>query len=112
MIIWSGFGFLVAVFFFGSALLCNLLFDARFGVGYYSAHHWTIGIAMLLAAALCTLVAQPLRERDSRTLTDEHTGERVVLHRRRHTLFFIPMHLWAVLLGAAAVVQFAREWVG
>ena len=34
LLIWNGFGFLVAVFAFASSLLCNALFDARMGAGY------------------------------------------------------------------------------
>ncbi|HWP47767.1 MAG TPA: hypothetical protein VNM22_11445 [Candidatus Limnocylindrales bacterium] len=44
MIMWSGFGFLVVVFVFGAALLCNYVFDALWGKGYYLAHKWTIGV--------------------------------------------------------------------
>ena len=108
MIIWSGFGFLVAVFVMASSLLCNLLFDAGFGAGYYAAHHWTLGAAMLLAGVLCALAARPLRNRGSRTLTDEQTGELIVL-RRSDTLFFIPMHAWAFVLGAIGLLLLASE---
>ena len=108
MIIWSGFGFLVAVFALASTLLCNLVVDAGFGAGYYIAHHWTFGIAMLLAGVLCALTGRPLRDRGTRVLTDAQTGERVVL-RRSHTLFFIPMHLWAFVLGAIGLLLLASE---
>ena len=44
-------------------LLCNLLFDAGFGAGYYAAHQWTLGIAMLLAG-----LATPSRRMTCRAL--------------------------------------------
>ena len=94
LLIWNGFGFLVAVFAFASSLLCNALFDARMGAGYYASHHWTLGIAMLLAAALCAGMARlPF------TLSAP----------RRHTLFFLPVRFWSCPLGAAGVALLALE---
>ncbi len=108
MIIWSGFGFVVAVFVLAASLFCNAIVDASLGAGYYSAHHWTIGISMLLAGALCALYGLKLRKGGSRELVDAQTGERVVL-RRSHTMFFIPVHLWAFVLGAIGIALLVAE---
>ena len=88
MIVWSGFGFVVAVFVLAASLFCNALVDVGFGPGYYSAHHWTIGISMLLAGGLCALFGRTRLAGSDRELVDAQTGQRVVL-RSRHTLFFI-----------------------
>lgn len=110
MIIWSGFGFVVVVFLIASNALCSLLVDAGLGAGYYDAHHWTSGVALLLAAALCTLFGLTRGKSSSRELVDAQTGERIVL-RSRHTLFFIPVHLWAFVLGAIGVLLVVSELV-
>lgn len=104
MIIWNGFGYLVAVFVFGAALLSNLVFDAAWGSGYYSAHKWTVGVAMFIAAALSWVVGGQLRNRTAQTVIDKATGQEMVLDRATHRLFFIPMHSWGMILGVIGVV--------
>jgi hypothetical protein len=86
MIIWSGLGFLVPVVTFGACLLMNFLLDAKYGEGYYSAHHWAIGAALILGGLISCGVGLALRPRAPVT-------------RSRHTFFFIPMH-WAGLIIA------------
>ena len=97
MIIWTRLGFLVFVFFFGAACLCQLGFDRHFGKGYYSTHKWTIGTAMVIAAGPSWLVGRLLRRR-TRTLIDPQTGGQVILDGDTHTLFFIRMDLWGPIL--------------
>jgi hypothetical protein len=109
MIIWNGWGFLVAVFVFGAALLCNLAFDAAWGDGYYSNHKWTIGVAMFIAAALSWVVGSRLRERTAQTVIDKATGQEMVLDRAKHGLFFIPMHYWGGILALIGVVLCVME---
>jgi hypothetical protein len=109
MIIWNGFGFLVVVFVFGAALLCNLAFDAVWGAGYYSAHKWTIGIAMFIAAALSWFVGGLLRKRSAQIVIDKATGKELVLDRASHALFFIPMHYWGGILAVIGVVLCVLE---
>jgi drug/metabolite transporter (DMT)-like permease len=109
MIIWSGLGFLVVIFFFGAALLCNLAFDAAWGEGYYSAHQWTIGVAMFIGAALSWVVGNLLRKRTAQTVIDKATGKEIVLDHGAHRLFFIPMHYWGLILGCIGVVLCVME---
>jgi drug/metabolite transporter (DMT)-like permease len=111
MIIWSGLGFLVAVFVFGAALLCNFAFDAARGAGYYSAHKWTIGIAMFIAAALSWVVGSLLRKRTAQTVIDKTTGKEIVLDRANHRLFFIPMYYWGPILAVIGAVLWIAEFI-
>lgn len=108
---WQGLGFLVAVFVFGAALLCNLIFDALYGAGYYSAHYWTVGVAFLAAALPSALVGRALRKRHARTVLDLETGEVFVLDRAHHSLLFIAMHHWGWLLGLAGILLLILEVV-
>jgi hypothetical protein len=111
MIIWSGLGFLVAVIVFGFALACNFAFNAIYGHGYYETHHWTIGVAMFLSAITCWLLGTALRSRKPRIVIDKATGKEMPLDRSRHTLFFIPMHLWAPVLALIGVILCVVEFI-
>jgi len=111
VIIWSGLGHLVAIFVFASALLCNVAFDAAFGEGYYSAHKWTVGVAMFIAAGLSFVAARMLRRRTARMVIDKQTGEEFLLDQAPSTLFFIPMHYWWIVLGVLGLVLCLTELV-
>ena len=111
MIIWSGLGFLVPVFVFGAALLCNWAFDAAWGAGYYSAHKWTIAVAMFIAAALSWVVGSLLSKRTARTVIDKATGKEMVLDQASHRLFFIPMHYWGGILVVIGLVLCVMEFI-
>ena len=111
MIIWNGLGFLVAVFVFGAALLCNLAFDAIWGAGYYEAHKWTIGVVMFIAAAFSWVVGSFLRNRTAQTVIDKATGKEIILDRAAHRLFFIPMRYWGPILAVIGVVLCVMEFV-
>jgi hypothetical protein len=92
-IIWNGLGILVLPILLASALLCNLAFDSLFGSGFYSAHKWTAGVALFVAAAGCWILGIYLRNRPPRVVIDKQTRQEMVLL-KRHALFWIPMHLW------------------
>lgn len=102
MIIWSGWGMLSALI-AGAALVLGVLIDpvlARLGVPT------PIGVVLVwLAAAFANwALGTRLNARPGRELIDARTGERVILH-SRHTLFWIPMQYYSVLmllLGALA----------
>ena len=111
MIIWHGLGYLVVVFVFGAALLCNVAFDAAWGEGYYSAHKWTIGAAMLISAPLSWVVGRRLRQRSALTVIDKATGEEMVLDRAKHGLFFIPMHYWGGILTLIGLTLCVLEFI-
>src|SRR5262249_29792336 len=107
MIIWSGWGFLVAVVGFGCFLLTEI------GVGavmrddqYYQNNSWPKLVAFLAAAVIVWPLGRALnRRRPGRELIDPKTGGRVVLTSGGgHSLFFIPMEYWAPLLVVLGVV--------
>jgi hypothetical protein len=106
MVIWSGLGFLVVLIAIAAVLVCQLAFDAAFGPGYYAAHKWTIGVALLLAAPACWFAGRALRARGSQTVIDKASGQEIVLDRSKHTLFFAPMHWWGVgfAVGGLALI--------
>lgn len=91
LIIWRGYGWLVAVIVFGCSLVANLLFNATYGEGYYDNHRWPVALAMLGAGAICWSLGNRLRKRSDRVVIDKATGQEMVMNQSRHALFFIPM---------------------
>jgi hypothetical protein len=95
MIIWSGFGFLVAVITFAACLAMNFLLDAQFGKGYYSSHLWAVGVALMIGGVLSSVADFAMRPRGGREFIDAETGKHVTLGASQHTLH------WAGLVVAA-----------
>jgi hypothetical protein len=111
MIVWTGWGILVLVITFGFTLAGNFLTNSiSGGAAYWDAHKWPVALALLPAAVVLWLLGQFLHNRNPRVLIDPKTGAQVVL-RKSHALFFIPMHWWAPILVAGAIVCFAMEFL-
>jgi len=108
LIIWHGFGLLVLVIALASALMCNFACDAVFGSGYYSAHRWTAGVALFVAAGGCWFLGDHLRRQKPKVVIDKQTGRELVLQ-KRHALFFIPMHLWGPIFLVIGFVLCVME---
>ncbi len=105
MVIWSGWGILT--------VLIAALISGTFAVGGVSLfdmaglHRWSglpFGLGLLAAAAVNWWIGRRLNSTPGRMLTDQATGQTVVL-RRRHSLFFIPMQWWSVPLAIAGVLM-------
>jgi hypothetical protein len=109
MIIWSGLGFLVAVFVFGSSLIFNLGFNQWMGEGYYDTHKWPFALSLVLSAVICWFLGSALRKRNAQVVVDKETGQEIVLNHGNHRLFFIPMHIWGPILVAIAAVVLVMD---
>lgn len=104
MIIWTGKGFLIAIFVFGCSLAANVITNGTTGGDeYWESHRWPFGISLLVAAALSWVVGQYLASRNVRTLVDKATGEEVLIG-GDHSLFFIRAHWWGPILGTLGAV--------
>ncbi len=107
---WSGHGYLVAVFAFGSCLAMELTTRAVFqDDSYYQDHAWPMPVALFVSGLICLVVGRLLSRHRPRTMVDLETGEKVIEPRNRHTFFFIPIQYWGplliVLAGVAAIYQ-------
>lgn len=99
MIVWSGWGFLVAIV--GVAL---------WGVGFVigtSVAPGTPLVAAVLgfvgaigAGVAIFFAARKFEGKVERTLIDQQTGQEVVLRRNAGSLFFIPTRFWAYIVPA------------
>ena len=89
MVIWSGWGFVIAVLAFASMIFTEWGVERLFGSSdYYQAHGWPKMLGLLTAAA----VSFPLGR-----LMNQGAG-------RRHTLFFLPVqHWWVPLVGLSII---------
>lgn len=100
MLIWSGWGFLAAIvviaFFLGAEAVPNSLF----GEGTYQENPtlWQAP-AMLLAGVVNFLLGRWLNGRPGRTVIDKETREEITL-RNDHTLFFVKVERWGLVLIA------------
>jgi len=111
MIIWSGLGFLVAVFVFGFSLALNFIFNACLGAGYYDTHKWPFAVSLFLSAGVCWFLGSALRRRTAQIVIDKKSGKEIALNRGNHSLFFIPMHLWGPILGAIGAIVLVMDLV-
>ena len=106
MIIWKGWGFLVVVFVFGASLAMEWITESMTGDDtFYQEKAWPLALAFVVAAGLTWVVGKRLQARGARTVIDEATGQRLTIG-GSHTLFFVPMHYWAVVLIALAALTF------
>jgi hypothetical protein len=110
IIIWRGFGFLVAVIVFGCSLVANLIFNAEVGSGYYDHHRWPFAVSLIVSAAICWFLGDYLRKRPGRVVIDKQSGKEFTLN-KSHSLFFIPMHWWAPILLVGSLILFAVEFL-
>jgi hypothetical protein len=104
IIFWKGLGFLVVFFVILAGIAASLLANHFTGDPHYAeSHHWVMGAAFLAAGVASFIVGIKANSNPGRVLIDPRTRQRVVL-RRRHTLFFINMEYWAVVVAIFGIV--------
>jgi hypothetical protein len=79
-------------------MLMNFVLDAKFGNGYYSAHEWAIGTALVIGGLISLVVGLALKPRAVTQLGGGVLAPNPV-SRSPHTFFCVPMH-WAGLIIA------------
>ena len=104
MVIWQGWGILVLVIAALFLVAGQWSFDAVAGAGYYAAHGWTKLVPLLLAGVAVGIVGTKLNTKPGRILIDQETSQQVEL-KTKHSLFFVPMQYWSVILAGVGVVM-------
>ncbi len=95
MIVWQGFGFLVAlipIIFIGGINAIDASDTMTYG----------FEVALLLSAVTIWLLGRKLNSKQGKILIDPETNEPVEI-KNKHTLFWIPMEWFAVLIAAFAI---------
>jgi hypothetical protein len=106
MIIWRGWGFLVAVFAFGASLAMELITESMTrDDNFYQNEAWPLALAFVVAGVVTWFVGRKLHARGARTVIDKATGQELTLD-AAHTFFFVPMHYWGIVLIALAPLPF------
>ena len=107
MIVWSGHGYLVAVFVFGASLLMELGTESAFRDDtFYQREAWPFALALIIAGVLSFLIGVKLNSAGERRLVDPETNEEVVVSSANHSLFFLKMHWWGPILFIIAAIVF------
>ena len=109
MIIWSGFGFLVAVVGFGCLFGAEYFSEAFFKDDqYYQSHRWPMSVGFVVAGIIVWFLDRLLGANGSRCLIDPETGEEVTL-KNNHSFFFIPMKYWGPIFVVLGIVFLFAE---
>lgn len=110
MITWTGHGYLVAVFVFGTSFLMEWATESAFNDdNFYQRESWPLALALVIAGLLSFFVGQRLNTAGERVLVDPETEEQISVSTANHTLFFLKMHWWGpILFGIAAIVLAQR----
>lgn len=111
MVIWSGWGILVAVFAAVGLLIAISATEAlQQWLPYGPAGSVAFVIGGLASAAAIHFFARWRERGEGRTLVDEATGERVQVRPSAGSFFFIPTRYWpwivVVVFAVLAVMQF------
>jgi hypothetical protein len=99
MIIWKGYGLLVAVYAI-VGFVSGVLFSNAIGTD----HTWPVALSLSLAAAANYFTAKKF-ESKSKILIDPETGQQVILE-NDNSLFFIPMKYWTYIIAGFALLLF------
>lgn len=98
MIIWKGFGILVLVIAVLCVVIVQLIANGVTGNPQYGdTHHWVSGLALMISAIPIYFISRYFSTRPGRVVIDKATKRELVI-RRTHSLFFIPMEYWAIIL--------------
>jgi hypothetical protein len=92
MIIWQGWGFLVAVIFFAVSVLVEKMVDTQtFNPFYYQQNGWPKLLASVISAVLVFLLSKYLAKKGKKA-------------KSRHALFFIDIAKWPYILIGLGII--------
>ena len=101
MLVWRGMGFLVLVIAALGYVAGGSVGDL---VGQEEARAIGSGLGLIISGVVTWLLGQRWNGEPERTLVDVETGEPVIF-RRRHSLFFIPMQWWGLVVGVMGLAS-------
>lgn len=111
MLIWTRWGILAAIVPFvilaGIEVLTEKLFQDP---SYYQVQVWPILVGCSISGIFIWCVGKWLNHDQKRILTDDLTQEKVVLQ-STHTLFFIRMEWWGLIIIFIGIVVSGLRWM-
>ncbi|PFE09477.1 hypothetical protein [Bacillus thuringiensis] len=104
MIIWSGWGFLVAIIVIINTLLGKAIFGSITGdATYFQDHSWPMAVMFIISGVMSWYLGKYINKPDGKVYIDAETGEKVMFN-KKHSLFFIKMEYRGPILGVIAIV--------
>ena len=108
--VWSGFGFLVAIVGVLALLGTQMLSGTITGnENFYQENQWVILVGMVVAAAVTFALNQTLLKPKTQTVIDKETKQEVVLQ-KNHSLFFVPTKWWPIIFVVLGLVAAAMSF--
>lgn len=106
MIIWQGFGWLIAVFCFGCLMITEMCVNgAMHDRNYYETHGWPKLLGFWIAAGVSWPLGRSMSREAQQKATNPETGKAIVIpSQETHTLFFIPVQYWWAVFLVLGVV--------
>ncbi|WP_066504477.1 hypothetical protein [Abyssisolibacter fermentans] len=105
MIFWSRGGILVLVVLVLAFMLMGFLFDTITGIDDYTDGHGLPDVlAFALSGVICWFMGRALNKPKGKVYIDPETGNQVVFS-KTHTLFFIKVEYWGIILLVIAFIN-------
>lgn len=98
LIIWRGLGWLVPVIFIAAIVLSQLSLDSIYGEGFYTNNEWPKSLAILVCSVVIAYLGYTLNHRKRKVTVG--VVPREITKSSSHTLFFIPIEYWAIIIPA------------
>lgn len=108
LVIWRGYGWVLPLVVFLAFLASQVVVDLFQGDGYYSSHEWPKAMAVAFSAVVAAAMGYFLNYRFRKVVVNEETGE-VVGKSPSHSLFFVPVQYWAVIIPLLAFWVYQSE---
>ena len=103
MIIWSGFGFVVPIIYFGVGILMEAMLEGFFhDTTFYQTRPWGVLLTDIISGGLIFFASSLLGMRQGRTVIDKQTGEEFDL-KPSDSFFFIPIFYWSFIAVAVGI---------
>jgi len=96
LVIFKGVGWAVLPIFIILFIGTQLIVDAAYGDGYSDSHIWQVYTSTIASAILVAFLGYWFNYKKRSLIFDEKTGDSRLSN--RHTLFFIPVEYWAILM--------------
>ena len=101
MIIWRGYGWVVAAIIAASLLIVNLSLDYIVNDTFYETHVWPKALALAISSVIIGYVGYILNLKNREEVDDANLKNETPSS--LHTFFFIPIQYWSVIIPLIAI---------
>ena len=103
MLVWSGKGFLIVLVLIACAVLGMLIFP--------NEEEYAFAIAAFPTAIFSWFAGIAWNTKNDRIVTDDKTGQKILLKEGGHKLFWVPMQYWGIILPVWSILLLFRRSV-